>query len=448
MKKLKTLTIHSNLTLIRNSAFYRCHVPEIHFQDVDTIMESAFYDCLSTNITFLSSPNNIGTEAFWNCSIRELNFNRSTSIANKAFYNATNLRIAIFGEGCNLESFGEQTFELCSSLEFVRIPSGIKKISKSVFSQCTKLTNIEFGQEISALAFENKCFAYCGFTKFVITSFMQSFDSLAFMNCNNLIEIIIEGFPIEIKTGVFSECNQLNKITIQSEEIKFETLQILLGSNINQIKFINISINTNPNSINDIRFSEFKNVKHIKIMNSNIMLNSCLFANCENLKSIFMYTNIINESLFENCTKLTKIVIPSVLKSSKSRALIEVYRRGFYNCRSLDFHILDYVSVVGDSAFYGCSFPQKIVIPNTIERISDRSFINSGIKMVYFCSNYLICTNNSFDKTTVAFVTDSYQNRSFCNLSTTKIDSSSCQVIYPTNSIYANQLYKFNNRRR
>ncbi len=84
-----------------------------------------------------------------------------------------------------LKRIDERAFQGCSSLERIRIPSTVKKISKYAFDGCNQLINVELLEGLERI--EYKAFHECtSLTSIRIPSTVKEISGRAFEKCNNL----------------------------------------------------------------------------------------------------------------------------------------------------------------------------------------------------------------------------------------------------------------------
>ena len=116
---------------------------------------------------------------------------------------------------------------------------------------------------------------------------------------------------------------------------------------------------------------------------ANICLTPYIFSNCTSLKYVDFDDNYSRETLsgglFENCTELTSINIPSSIEIIPYNA--------FYNCKKLkyvNFESDSQLTEIYDNAFYNCLKLQNISIPEGVKNIYASAFkACSSLKYVY-----------------------------------------------------------------
>ena len=141
---------------------------------------------------------------------------------------------------------------------------------------------------------------------------------------------------------------------------------------------------TNMDVIN--HFGKVKLSKKIKI------IGAYAFQNCTSLTKIVIPEGVtkISDRAFQDCTSLTEIVIPSsvteigycaffnctsLTKIMIPNSVTEIYDEAFFNCTSLtEIVIPSSVTEIGYGAFYNCISLTKIVIPNSVTEIYDEAF--------------------------------------------------------------------------
>lgn len=83
----------------------------------------------------------------------------------------------------------------------------------------------------------------------------------------------------------------------------------------------------------------------------------------------------IHSYAFDNCSGVTKIILPDSIKTIESFA--------FSSCGMLEISIPASVSTIGASAFYGCKALKKLALPEGLKTIRRQLFTYSGVQAVY-----------------------------------------------------------------
>ena len=102
-------------------------------------------------------------------------------------------------------------------------------------------------------------------------------------------------------------------------------------------------------------------------------ISSEAFSNCPNLKNVQIESNVkvIGSGAFKNCPELEEIRIPEQVS--------QISKGAFYGCtglKSVTFEGADNLSTVENSAFYNCSSLTKISLPSTVRTLGDYAFCN------------------------------------------------------------------------
>ncbi len=282
---------------------------------------------------------------------------------------------------------GNVTFQWCTELESIILPSSISKIEKYSFNSCYALKSIEIPKAVVEIG--NNPFTGCrNLASVKVSKDNPKYDSRN--NCNAIIETstnkIVTGckstvLPENIKilgTESFSGCismtsfdipnsvttlegSALNRTSLSSIFIPASVTKIgsrILGS-CEKLKTINVSAqnskydsrdncnaiietSTNklvqgcnktiiPNTVNTIGYEAFLgcSFESIIIPNSVTSLDFCSFSNCDKLETINIPNSVllIGEQAFQGCLSLKSVIIPSSVTSIGDNA--------FYYCTSL-----------------------------------------------------------------------------------------------------------------
>ena len=216
---LTSITIPSNITTIKNDAFYNSGLTSITIPNtVSTINYSAFQDCSSLATATLSSHasfTTISNSIFKNCAaLTSITIpSNITTIDNNAFNN-TGLTSITLPNTVSTVNYG--AFQDCSSLATVTLSShaSFTTISNSIFKNCAALTSITIPSNITTI--DNNAFNNTGLTSITLPNTVSTVNYGAFQDCSSLATATLSShasFTI-INTDLFNGCTTLNNIVL------------------------------------------------------------------------------------------------------------------------------------------------------------------------------------------------------------------------------------------
>ena len=200
-RRVKLFTLWAALILLAASLFTGCPqkpeskptseskpIPLAKLKIEGTVLKGYTGEKPSGILNVPGSITEIDQYAFFECTgITELYLPESlTKIGKYAFKNCKGMRKLVLGK--NLTHIGYGAFHNCKNLEGkLEFPSDLAEIGASAFSQCSKLSALDFSKCTKPLTIGNTAFEACGITGTV--QFPASLTSLgrgAFWNCNNV----------------------------------------------------------------------------------------------------------------------------------------------------------------------------------------------------------------------------------------------------------------------
>ncbi len=430
-RSLKTIDLGKAIYAINDSAFYGCGKLEnvINAERVKRIGNGAFRSTSITNID-VSNAEVIGSYAFGNCT-NILNIMiigdtaKDTFILNdNAFYGCKNLKnisykgtlelgSKTFGE-CNalteifsedVELKGTEAFSGCTALKKV-VLSETSNIPEKSFDGCSSLEKVKI-KNIKTLEIEGYAFRGTESLKELgLLSEKIYFDTNSFVGASNELAVYCNSDAIKSARPHVSICTDFqtiiwnNKIILDkylgnSENVVIpECLEIYeIGGgafSLNQL-MRTIEIPSNTQEIGFMAFAVCRNLSQIYNGKNVKIINALAFSSCTNLRGIsslcsiqkicsYAFSSIgiknyimpnsvfeCHDSVFNNCTDLTEIIISSNIKY--------INRNTFNGCIRLDRCILNSnIKTIYMNAFKGCTSLEQIYIPDSIERIDITSF--------------------------------------------------------------------------
>ena len=223
----------------------------------------------------------------------------------------------IFEKPENIIGIGIGAFNNCVNLERIDIPNNVKCIFPHTFENCSNLKEITFSKN------ENNI------------SDVAVIEMNAFKKCTNLKSLCIPSEIKKIEISALDECDSLESFTVDGN-------------------------NENYSSENGILFNKDKT-----------QLIKCPVKNNLTDYVIPSSVNIIDDSAFKDCDKITQITIP--------QGITKIGAYTFSGCTNLkNVSMLESVESIGIFAFWNCENMDNIEIPKSVKRIDDYAFYSCG----------------------------------------------------------------------
>ncbi len=257
--------------------------------------------------------------------------------------NGLNKPHVVIPEG--VEIIGPKAFSYCFDLTSVKLPSTLTSIGANAFNVCSDLTSIDFSNT-SLTSIGTDAFAWCK----GLTSVDLSQTSLT-----------------SIEPGTFRQCSQLTSVALPS------SLTSIGRSALKNCKRLtSIELPSNLTSIGENAF-EYTNLIHIELPSTLTSIEEGAFRSCfvlGNRHTVDLsQTRLtsIKRSVFENCTRLHGIKLPSTVTS------IEEY--AFIRCNLLTIvELPSTLTKIENQAFEDCSGLFNIELPSSLTSIGDKAF--------------------------------------------------------------------------
>jgi hypothetical protein len=267
-------------------------------------------------------------------------------------FNGNTTMSAITIGGSNISIIGNSSFQGCSGLTSITIPTSVTTIRTSAFQSCIKLRSITIPSGVSSLG--NSAFQNCsGLNSITIPATLTSNNAIG---TNAFAGIYTNTVTIDgSSTGISIPISMFNGNTT--------TTAIRLGSNIT-------------------------------------IIGTSAFQGCSGLTSINIPTSIISigTNAFQSCSGLTSIKIPISVTSIGAYAF-----QGCSNLTEITIH-QRYETIYGSNAFSNIpTFPPK----TTLEQAATLYYINEQTYTQFFTGYNFGNKINYDDQTFVCFKEDS-----------------------------------------
>ena len=357
---LKEVKLPGTVKTVGNNTFSNC----VALESVDlnygllTIGSNAFNNCSSlTKIVIPNTVQEIGNALFQGCNILEdaTIGSKVQSMGSGIFSNCNSLNKVTIENGCSI--LGQETFSGCSSLKTIVIPGTVKYINMGAFRDCTSLESVILNEGI----------LYIGENSYPYTG--------VFQGCNRLKSIKIPTTVINICRNAFYGCTSLESAEL-SEGL--QTISNYAFYNCSSLKSIVI-----PNTVETVGEKVFvgcSNLASAVVGRKVSSMGDRVFQDCKSLTSVTIEDgcSIISEEAFAGCIALPNVSIPGSVQNINMGA--------FRDCTSLESVILNEgILYIGENSypytgvFQGCTHLSFIYIPSTIKSIKNNTF--------YGCAN-------------------------------------------------------------
>jgi len=359
---------------------------------ITSIKAGAFEGC--TNLTSVAIPSNvssIGNYAFSNTGIQSVYlYSKVSSIGWGAFTNCPNLTsISVESGNSDYGTYNGILYAKDMST-LVACPGGykgsvnlsglgVKEIGVDSFYMCKNVTDVTLPNTVMTIS--SQAFRESGIQSITIPSSVTKIKDLAFYHCPYLRDVNISYGVSEIGVEAFGQCTKLNSINVSSynQYYSSDSNGILYDANKKTIILCppnlsgTIVISADVEVIGDSAFYECNKITSIILPDSVNKIGNFAFFSCTALESITCPTNLktIEKYAFANNWTLKKLGF--------SEGLTTIGERAFTGCRLTSITIPGTLTYLGQDAF-NCTFRDKdgiTVIPTAASSLKGHTYANT-----------------------------------------------------------------------
>ena len=376
------LVFPENITGVMTAAFRGTGFSSIDFESSNLTRAGAYVFSYMPNLTELTLP---GKVEF---------YQQDGDMQSSAFQGCAALEKVTLDDSVTIIPY--RMFSQCSKLDEVqadKADSKLETIDRNAFAQCGKLASFTFPDALKIL--RNSAFIQTGLTSVELGA-VETLDNNVFQGCASLNTVSIEGtkdlkLPGSLFNGSWNNSThgfdndgaKLTSFTVQNGDLSDFSLS---GS---KATLKNVMLGDGVTNVSDGLLSGFKALETVSLGKGITTIANNTFKGCTSLKSIELSEGLtsIGNDAFNGCARLDTVDL------KKARALKTLGRSAFEGCTALtEIEIPDAVTEIGNNAFNGCSKLIKVDIsPNSkLTTIGGGAFINSEVPYFYIPSGVTV----------------------------------------------------------
>jgi predicted ribosomally synthesized peptide with SipW-like signal peptide len=228
-----------------------------------------------------------------------------TEIAASAAIN--NEGITTLNLPATIQNIGASAFENCQSLQRVRVTNGDMLVDSQAFSLTNGIT-VEYDESVKQIAAQ--AFMNCKeVVEIVVPDGIEVIGKNAFRNCSNLERVILPDSVITIGSYAFSNCTSLQELELPSNIEELDRSAFGYCTSLTEL--------TLPESVKTVGsycFESCTGLTELTIPNSVTSISDGAFMNCSSLKSITIGSGLTADGFkfdqaFQGCNRLEEIVV-------------------------------------------------------------------------------------------------------------------------------------------
>lgn len=282
--------------------------------------------------------------------------------------NQTTVNIPENINGYDVVELSGNIFENRTDVEEIIVPDTVKKIDSFAFAYCDSLIKITIPGSVNII--DSQAFITNTSNSYIR---IETYDELEMYGYTNSYS---EKFAYENKMK-FVSIGTVSPFVYDINKDQTITIKTYNGINDTIIDIPSSIDGRTVTIIGESAFGDLKKLEKVNIPDTVVSISARAFYR-SGLVSIKLSKNLktIGEGAFYN-TKLEKIVIPNSVERIESKYSNYSYVSTFGSCENLKSIILsEKLKTIESATFDGCKALEEIVIPNSVTVIKDRAFID------------------------------------------------------------------------
>ncbi len=254
----------------------------------------------------------------------------------------------------------EGDYVIPATVENDGVTYSVAKMNNSAFKNNTTVTGLDLGATAITSVGRTALGGMTALKTLVLPTGLTSLSSDAMSGDSALEALVIPGGVTKINSNILQDCYALKDLTFAASTEALSITNTMWGSStLNSLSLENLTINRvldlESTTLADQPFANIKAIKNV------------VFA--DGLTSVPQY-------MFQNCTGLTTVNIPSTVTSIGSQA--------FYNTGITSIVIPDGVTTINASTFYNCTSLTSVTLGNATTSIGAMAFYKAAITSINF----------------------------------------------------------------
>ena len=388
---LEEVTLNGKLTTIGSIAFNDCSslkkivIPE----GVINMGSYTFYGC--TALKEVTMPKNIEktiTTAAPSSGLTATSYTLTAIIATTTtrwFDGCTALETVTFADPDSFKLFGTYTFNGCTSLKNIEIPSGLTELGTYTFQNCTSLERAVIPKGITKIggtSATTASYVFNGCTSLKEVVFdddckIEYFGTYTFQNCSALESINLPDTLYAMGNYTFNGCSSLTEIVIPAKVTAIPQFCFNGNSSLEKVTFLG--------EITDLAYCSFQscpNLVGFTIPNTVTHIGSYALHGCTGISTIYIPASVtmIDGQISGSNTSLVNgyevDAANSVYYSDETGAICTY--DGVLVCAPPawegEYTVNENIYEIGTYAFNACTKITKIELPESVTTIDSYAF--------------------------------------------------------------------------